>query len=173
MLDRQVVRVDTSTSPIEICDLLTSAGCFVHVKRKLSSSSLSHLFAQGSVSADVLLMSSQYREKAIAAIEDAAKAKGVRAAPFLGFGLDSVTPSRHEIVYGIIESWKGRSLVDALPFFSKVNLRRHTEDLRRMGYRVSYSRINVAPARAAQRMASRSRRRSLTSSVQVAHVATP
>ena len=167
MLDRQVVRVDTSTSPIEICDLLTSDGCFVHVKRKLSSSSLSHLFAQGTVSADLLLMSREYREKTIEAIEKAAQSKGVRSDPFMTFDVDSVTPSRHEIVYGIIESWNGRSLTEALPFFSKVNLRRHSEDLRRMGYRVSYRKIDVAapPTRSATKRRRRGARAGIPQSV--------
>lgn len=158
MLDRQVVKVDTSTSPIEICDILTSDGRFVHVKRKLSSSSLSHLFAQGSVSADLLLMSQPFRERVIEAIQKAAAAKGVSPAPFLTFDAGGIVPSRYEIVYGIIDPWKGRALVDALPFFSKVNLRRHTEDLRRMGYRVSYRRIDVAAAATRGQTARRSRR---------------
>lgn len=144
MLDRQTVRVDSSTSPIEICDILTSNGCFVHIKRKLDSSALSHLFAQGAVSGDLLLMSRQFREKTLETIARAAGVKGVSLSSFSTFDIDGITPSRHEIVYGIIERWKGRSLVKALPFFSKVNLRRHGEDLRRMGYRVSYRRIDVA-----------------------------
>ena len=143
MLDRQTVRVNTTTSPIEICDILTRDGCLVHVKRKLSSSSLSHLFAQGVVSGDLLLMSSEFRKKAIQVIKKAAKAKKVKPEVFLTFGLNGIIPREHEIVYGIIAHWEKRLLVDALPFFSKVNLRRHTEELKRMGYQVSFRRIDA------------------------------
>jgi uncharacterized protein (TIGR04141 family) len=47
LLDKMTVRLTSRTTPIEICDLLTSAKKLIHVKRKLNSSSLSHLFSQG------------------------------------------------------------------------------------------------------------------------------
>jgi hypothetical protein len=52
-----------------------------------------------------------------------------------------ITASEFTVTYGIISRWRGKSFVDALPFFSKVNLRRCAHDLRRMGYNVSYKRI--------------------------------
>jgi len=33
--------------------------------------------------------------------------------------------------------------MDSETFFSKVNLREYVEDLRRIGYKVSYARINI------------------------------
>ena len=56
--------------------------------------------------------------------------------------------SQCDVVYAIIAKWTPagkpkRTLVEALPFFSKVNLRRHVDSLRRMGYRASYKRIEV------------------------------
>ncbi len=151
LLDKKTVRLTSKTSPIEICDVLTEDGAFIHVKRKLGSSSLSHLFAQGTVSADLLLMSEEYREKTDAKIAEAEEDRAADTGDnsfkgrFPRFSGDPVVPRDHEIVYAVAAKWNGRSLVDALPFFSKVNLRRHKEDLTRMGYPVTFARIEATP----------------------------
>lgn len=151
LLDKETVKVDTHTSPIEICDVLTTDRRFVHVKRKLQSASLSHLFSQGYVSADLFLMSPDYRTATRDKIAEAERERAGRAGDpsFRGrfqavLDFDTPNTSLLEVVYAIVAKWGGRSLVGALPFFSKVNLRRHADDLRRMGYRVSYKRIEVA-----------------------------
>ncbi len=145
LLDRKTVRLTSHTSPIEICDILTRDRALLHVKRKLNSSSLSHLFAQGLVSADLLLMSDEFREKARRVILTAENACG-RAGRFSRVfpANRGVTPSEFTIVYAIMAKWGGRSLAEAIPFFSKINLRRYTQDLTRMGYQVSYKRISEA-----------------------------
>ena len=56
---------------------------------------------------------------------------------------ENIRPIDYEVSYAIVAKWRGRDLVQALPFFSKVNLRRHVEDLRRMGYKMSMARIDV------------------------------
>lgn len=141
-LDQKLVSLGNGTTPIEICDLLTRDGSFIHVKRKLASSSLSHLFSQGLVAADLLLMSRPFRSAALEKIRQEA------GAGFTPFTEDQLAPQNFAIVYGIIDSWKGRTLIDALPFFSKINLRRCVDDLKRMGYRVFYQRIDVQYAAA-------------------------
>lgn len=148
LLDKKTVRIsDLRTTPIEICDLMTRDGSLIHVKRKLSSSSLSHLFAQGAVSARLLLMSRDFRREAMKTIRAIARRKHLKG--FTPFTVDAISPRRLEVVYGIIDHWTkqrggGRwELVEALPFFSKVNLRHHAENLRSMGYGVFYKRINV------------------------------
>lgn len=150
LLDKKTVKVSTHTSPIEICDLLTTDRRFIHVKRKLGSSDLSHLFAQGYVSADLFLMSPDYRATVKDKIGETEQARAVAEnnAGFIGrftgtLNFDAPDPSKIEVVYAVVAAWNGRSLVAALPFFSKVNLRRHVDDLRRMGYRVTFSRVEV------------------------------
>lgn len=151
LLDKKTVKLDTQTSPIEACDLLTEGGAFVHVKRKLGSSSLSHLFAQGSVSADLLLMSPEFRRKLDIQIKAAENLRAeqtkddVFKGKFRRFKDVNVDPRNHEIVYAIAAQWKSRKLVEALPFFSKINLRRHVEELRRMGYNVTFAKIEATP----------------------------
>ena len=146
-LDAKTVRVDTHTSPIEVCDLLSSDGDFVHVKRKLRSSALSHLFSQGAVSGDLFHMNPQFRQKTLELVQREERQLAEDSGDpdykgrFARFGPGDINPSKYEVVYAIIAPWKGRKPSEALPFFSKVNLRRHVDDLHRMGYRVSYKRI--------------------------------
>ncbi len=149
LLDKKTVRLSGKTSPIEICDILTDNGAFIHVKRKLGSSSLSHLFAQGSVSADLFLMSEEYRKVTLRMIKGQEEASSIKEGDnsyngrFSNFDVNGIAPSDYEIVYAIVAKWKGRTLVQALPFFSKINLRRHYNDLRRMGYKVTMAKIDV------------------------------
>lgn len=142
LLDRQTVTLESRTTPIEICDLMSSEGELVHVKRKLNSSSLSHLFAQGLVSADLLLTSDEFRRVARRRIQAQEHQKGVgNDFSQLISEDEGITPSEFTVVYAIAAKWKNRALADALPFFSKVNLRRQARDLRRMGFGVAYRRI--------------------------------
>ncbi len=149
LMDKQLVKIQGNTSPIEICDLFSDDGRFIHVKRKLSSSSLSHLFAQGYTSAKLLLESPVYRLKALDKIKELEKVKILPpGAPscigkFCVFNEDPIAHREFEVTYGIIAKWNGREFFDALPFFSKVNLRKYVEDLNSIGFKVSYARINI------------------------------
>lgn len=147
LLDKKTVRIPSKTSQIEICDVLTADKHMIHVKRKLSSSSLSHLFSQGFVSADLLVTSKEYRLACVEKIDDAAAERMPGDASYRSqfnfIQAGAVEPSEIEVVYAIVAKWKGKSLVEALPFFSKVNLRRVGKDLRRMGYKVAHLRIDA------------------------------
>lgn len=149
LLDKRTVIISTNTSPIEICDVLTDDNHFIHVKRKLRSSSLSHLFSQGYVSSDLLLMSQEYREKVLLEIQAAERDRASQENDpgFIGrfstINLSGISPDDFEVVYAVIAKWDGKDLVESLPFFSKVNLRRFVEDLRRIGFNVSYKRVQI------------------------------
>lgn len=142
LLDKMTVKLDSRTTPIEICDVLSASRALIHVKRKLNSSSLSHLFSQGLVSADLLLMSAEFRHMArekIITLEKKRKA-GHRFSQLLPANR-GITASAFTVVYGIIADWKGQTLAERLPFFSKINLRRCVHDLTRMGYAVAFKCI--------------------------------
>jgi uncharacterized protein (TIGR04141 family) len=62
-LDKKLV-YDGGPDRMEICDILTRTGSFIHVKHRGSSSTLSHLFAQGLNSAERFLQDPDFREKA-------------------------------------------------------------------------------------------------------------
>lgn len=149
LLDKRTVRISTNTSSIEICDVLSDDNHFIHVKRKLGSSTLSHLFSQGYVSSDLLLMSREFREKVLLEIQAAERDRADQENDpgFIGrfstINLSGIAPDDFEVVYAVIAKWDGKDLVEALPFFSKVNLRRFVEDLRRIGFNVSYKRVQI------------------------------
>lgn len=150
LLDQKNVRLNKNTSPIEICDLLSNKRCFIHVKRKLRSSTLSHLLEQGYVSAVLLQSNKKFRKKCLTIIQkEAGNKKNKDGTPssvdeFCTFSEKEFDPKKYQITYGIVANWKkGKKLVDSLPFFSKVNLRSKVADIKRRGYKVSYACIGI------------------------------
>lgn len=148
LLDKQTVRVSNKTSPIEICDILTCDRQFIHVKRKLASASLSHLFGQGYVSGDLLRTSPEYRQAVLEKVESAINEREKSGDPacrerFKNIDFKNIQPSDYTVVYAIAAPWQDRSPVEALPFFSKVNLRNYSNNLQRLGFKVAYKRVEA------------------------------
>lgn len=67
-LDKKFV-YDGGPDKMEICDILTRNAGLIHVKHRGSSSTLSHLFAQGINSAERLLLDQDFRNRARAVAE--------------------------------------------------------------------------------------------------------
>ena len=63
-MDRKTVYHDGYGSQVELCDALVMDGAFIHVKQYGGSSSLSHLFAQERVSAQLIKSDDVFRRKA-------------------------------------------------------------------------------------------------------------
>ncbi|MGD8718898.1 MAG: TIGR04141 family sporadically distributed protein [Candidatus Zixiibacteriota bacterium] len=133
LLDRKTVRWFGSTTPVEVCDLFSRDKQFIHVKRKTRSSTLSHLFAQGSVSAEAFLISADFRRDVLGIIEndDSSFSRYLLDDPVL-----RLTTSDYHVVYAIIARPR-RSWPQWLPFFSRVNFRQTAERLMAFGYNVS------------------------------------
>jgi uncharacterized protein (TIGR04141 family) len=110
LLDMKTVASPGQSTPVEICDLLTHDHEFVHVKRHLGSSDLSHLFAQGSVSASLLHDDSITRSR----IRQVIRETSGNDPAFDFIAADAIRPSDFVVVYGVIANWRGRSLADAL-----------------------------------------------------------
>lgn len=137
-MDKELVRPSTQTTPIEVCDVLTASRRLIHVKRHLGSSDLSHLFSQGYVSACLLQEDKLFREAA------ANKIKSITSNPaFKFFETSSLDTTKFEVVYAIVAAWKGRSITEALPFFSKVNLDSTVRNLINRGYHVGLSQVDT------------------------------
>lgn len=101
------MRVDSMTSPVEICDILAADRCFIHVKRNFGSSTPSHLFAQGSVSSGLFLMSKEYCTATLKKIQDEEQARAAASGDpgFVGcFSLwaGRITPREYEVSYAIV-----------------------------------------------------------------------
>ena len=114
---------------IEVCDLLTAQKQLICVKRMTKSNTLSHLFAQGRVSAELLVSDhAKYQDSVV---------RSLRAvAPAASFG------NREDwtIVYAIGTNKPG-SISDSLFFFSKLNLDRAARTIKSFGIRVAVARI--------------------------------
>ena len=132
-LDKKLV-IDGGPDRMEICDILTRAGGFIHVKHRGSSSTLSHLFTQGLNSAERLLQDANFRAKAreIAASEN----------PDFAEVIPDTRPNAddHEITFVVITR-SNRDTPLTLPFFSVVSLRAAALRLRALGFRVSVAAV--------------------------------
>jgi uncharacterized protein (TIGR04141 family) len=118
---------DRRHGQIEVADLVTPSMDFVCVKRMKRSAGLSHLFAQGSVSARLYRESEPYREFADSAIRRHWPRQGRIAPRFVyAIGLD-----------------RRRALPEGLPFFSRVHLRTHVQEIRRHGFDVALTAIPI------------------------------
>ena len=147
LMHKHTVTLPEKTTPIEVCDLLSADKCFIHVKPKFSSSTLSHLFSQGYVSGELFSTNMTYRSRTFDGIRaelSQKKSKSALTAPLQKLAdskPESTDPRDYKIVYAIIGDWKGKEFVAKLPFFSKLNLRRFALDLKSMGYEVMCKRI--------------------------------
>lgn len=143
LLDKQLVAPDGATTRIEFCDLIATDGSLIHVKRKSRSSTLSHLFAQGHVSAEALV-DGPLRDQVRAAIT---KAAGT-ADPSGWLALvppGSAAPEREKVTvtYAVIANSKATG-VEWLPFFSRLTLMQTVRDLNRLGFtKIALARVPV------------------------------
>jgi len=132
LMDFRLIGSSSLPNRIEFCDLYSSSQQIVHLKRYSSSSALSHLFAQGVVSAKLFLNEVDFRREL----------NGVLPASHrLADPLPKPSAGDFEVVFGIISKSK-KKLV--LPFFSRVNLKNAHSNLTGMGFKVSVCKIPSA-----------------------------
>jgi uncharacterized protein (TIGR04141 family) len=136
-MDSQNVMYGGGQSRIEFCDLFSRDRRMIHVKRYAGSSVLSHLFSQAVVPAELLLRSSDFREK----LNDKLPA-GYR----LPDPSNRPNPADFEVVYGIVTNSKSAGI--QLPLFSRITLRNATNRLAALAIRVSlaFIRMDADPA---------------------------
>lgn len=134
LLHRKTVKADGTQTFVEVCDVLTPDKHLIHVKPMSASSRLSHLFAQGQVSAELLMGSRSFRREAHAKLET--------HYPELAtlIDVDAVDPRDYEVVFAIIGG-RADGWPHSLPFFSQVNLADTTIALKDQGYRVTLARV--------------------------------
>lgn len=132
-LDKKLV-YDSGPDRMEICDILTREGGLIHVKHRGSSSTLSHLFAQGVNSAERLLQDDDFRTKARSVV--------VSENPEFGDVLSEDRPSAeaHEVSFVVITR-SARDTPLTLPFFSVVSLRAAASRLQGFGFKVSVAAV--------------------------------
>lgn len=131
--DKKKVMHGGGHGQVEICDLFSIKRELIHVKIYGKSSVLSHLFAQGFVSGQLLQIDSNFREKVSA-----------KLSPTHRHLLQIDPKPEHEsftITYAIISDAPGTTL--HLPFFSKVNLVNTRKVLCGFGFKVELLKIAV------------------------------
>lgn len=116
---------------VEACDLLHRAGNLIHVKRYNGSQTLSHLFSQGAVSAELLNGDPVMKKEFITEVAD-------RDPSFESTAKDAPVT----VTYAIAITDKYDLPLD-LPTFSKVNLRDFAKRLIRMKVKPTLARIRV------------------------------
>jgi len=136
-LDKKFV-YDGGPDKMEICDILTRDGGLIHVKQRGSSSTLSHLFAQGVNCAERLLLDADFRSKARAVAES----ENPDFADVLP--ADRPDPQSYEVSFVVITR-SDRNTPLTLPFFSVVSLRAAASRLQAYGFRVSVAAVREPP----------------------------
>ena len=117
---------------VECCDLLSNQGEFIHVKKRGASATLSHLFAQGSVAAELFMQEGEFREQ----VRQRLAADG--CAEHVGLIPEGRPPAgQFKVVYAIIAKHDAQNRPPRLPFFSAVNLMQHHQRLQRLGMEAS------------------------------------
>lgn len=148
-LDRKLVTPTGASTTIEVCDFLDRDSRLIHVKDKTSSSRLSHLFSQGTVSGRVLILDGTARDKVRKRISEVQGQTGQT-------GFDEIIssanaefrPADFTVVYAVI----GTGAEEKLPFFSMVTLRQAARELQALGYQSAFSWIKK-PAAAGKKKA--------------------
>ncbi len=128
VLDAQNITIDEPNQRVEVCDLLTPENQFLCVKKMHRSSTLSHLFCQGSVSA-ILLHDNKNYQKAIIAKTQRKNDNLFSPVPVFVF---------------CIATERSGSIADELFLFSAINLLNHTRTIERLGYHVAVAKIPIA-----------------------------
>ncbi|MEW6337799.1 MAG: DUF6119 family protein [Acidobacteriota bacterium] len=129
LLDRGLLHFPKTRDRIEVCDLLSPAGDFVCVKRLKSSATLSHLFSQASVSAQLLRRHDWYRKETARLIGDRWPAVSV----------DDVLGNAR-FVYAIPTDRAG-TLASCLFLFSLINLVDHVRSIRASNLGVALCKV--------------------------------
>ncbi|MDF5327318.1 TIGR04141 family sporadically distributed protein [Vibrio parahaemolyticus] len=154
-LDTKNIYLGGGQSRFEFCDLVNKDNGhdkltdLIHVKHYTSSATLSHLFSQGVVSAEIFRRSEEARQKLYSNHKDVMPLTDPAIAP---------NASDYRIVYAIYDI---DALPTKLPFFSKVNLKNAFNRLQLLGYEVALAHIEVHPDKKAKLQAKKAKQAKL------------
>lgn len=133
LMDKKNTKIGGQYDKVEFCDLIRNGSDLIHVKYYRSSSTLSHLFAQGYVAAEAFVKDDDFRLRLNERLPAEFKLKDAKVRP---------DAKSYCVIYAVATVKK---LPSELPFFSKVTLRNAIKTLRALGYRVQIAAITVAP----------------------------
>jgi uncharacterized protein (TIGR04141 family) len=116
---------------IEFCDLVRDGHDLIHVKIYRSSATLSHLFAQGRVSAETFMKHADFRVQLNKKLPPSLKLPNPLARP---------EAKNYRVVYAIATA---KDLPRDLPFFAKVALKGALSELEMLGFGVAINKIEI------------------------------
>jgi uncharacterized protein (TIGR04141 family) len=134
LMDTTTFRATEGQDRVEFCDILLQ-GRIVHVKRKSSSSTLSHLFMQGLVSGELLQTDPEFRSAVSQEIANRSQQLAT-VVPATG----AFDPANYEITFAVIAKAPAGAR-HFLPFFSQVSFTRAARLLAQRGYQVALARV--------------------------------
>ncbi len=121
-------------SRIEVADIYhRPTNKLFFVKKLNRSATLSHLFSQATISADLFRGSSEYLDKFIQCLQD--------KWPDYSSGDD--LPSKLTFVY-TVGSTRMDGVVESLPLFSKINLLKHMKLLRKLNFQAQIAKVAIS-----------------------------
>lgn len=139
LLDKKLIKSDVMRSRVEVCDVFaTREKEFIHVKFKGSSGTLSHLFAQGRISANLLAEDIEFRKNLKGKLEDLGRSSAI-----IPLEQEEMDASKFTVTFAIIED-SAKTFVETLPFFSMLNLRLTANELRLRGFDVRVKKIQYS-----------------------------
>ena len=128
-MDKNNIPYGGGRSKIELCDILANDATYIHIKPYSGSATLSHLFNQAAVSAELVISDAEFRIEANKAIRKITDDESFLVT-------DECRPS---VIFGIIT--KHDEPLPPIPFFSKVALRYIKKRLETLGCKVYIKNI--------------------------------
>jgi uncharacterized protein (TIGR04141 family) len=157
LVDADMVSHGGGRSSIEFCDLYSRERDMIHVKRYSGSGTLSHLFAQASVSGQLFKSDAEFRRKVNAKLPTSHRLADPKA---------PISQGDYRVIIAIVG---GPASCAKLPFFSRVTLKHAFTQLDAYGYKVSVSHVPLEARFAQQSLirerAKRQRRAGATTAV--------
>ncbi|MCR5335329.1 MAG: TIGR04141 family sporadically distributed protein [Synergistes sp.] len=131
LMDAKSIQYGGGQSKVELCDILTSDQTYIHIKPYSSSATLSHLFNQAVVSAELVLSDPEFRAKANAKIMELTKNRA--------FIIKNTQEKEITVILAILSDFTED--YPPIPFFSKIAMRYAQRRLQAFGCKVYLKNI--------------------------------
>ncbi len=129
-LDRRLINLQEPYQRVEVCDVFADNNRFLCIKKMTRSSTLSHLFAQAAVSAELLRGDDYYKSQVRSQINER-----------LGRSINIDDPTPTFVISFVTE--KPGPLWETIFLFSAIHLVRQVQLIRRLGFGVAIAKINI------------------------------
>ncbi len=134
LMDRKTASLGGGSNKVEVCDIALTDRTLVHAKKRSSSSTLSHLWSQGTVAMEALLGDGGFRTAVRAKVHELDPA-------FEEIAADGLAGTDYQVVYLVIGVKADQPVWRSLPFFSQIALTQAARTLSSMGVHVALAGV--------------------------------